>query len=177
MDSKLLNPTPIITETPSRPTFVRPLLFQIREQAAITGSTAGVITAADLAVLDAQQGFQTPTSQNVRFDNVRIRSIQIWGPDQPVSGEIPTSVGVSCNIVESDNNLTGGDGAVFRDFGTDGAFRAALNIRPNFGLRQQWFSTNSGTENSAPLFNVGALPPGDTNILLSVTVRVVCEFR
>jgi len=152
------------------------MLFSLGEHALIPGATAGVVTPRQLGFLDSSQALGIPIAVDSapRFINVRVLQISVWGPD---NNSVNDTAGVFLSIVQATANQSGGDGALFRDYGTDGAFRAALNVRPNFALRSQWFSTESNTEGNQPIFAVGTIPISEPTQAGQIIIRVVLEFR
>lgn len=181
MESKLLRASPVIPETPMRQVFERTLLFSLAEADAANQASSpavGDINVNQLAVIDARQAFSLFTVTAPRFFEMRVKSIQVWGPDR--FPEIP-STGISVTVNQSNTNEMSGDGATFRDYGTFGQNRSTLRVSPNFSQRAQWCNTGttSGGEGLLTLVQVrtAALTEFSADQAGSVIVRVVAEMR
>lgn len=179
MGSRMARPTGFVPETPMRPSFARTMLFNLRELEAAFPATMGSVTPRALGVLDARQASGAVISQAVpRFTQLRVLAIEAWGGDGAL-GTVSPATSVSITVTQAVDGVTGGDGAIFRDFGTQGAKRANVRVQPNFAQRQQWLSTLDDKEGGAYLFEVrtAELATFSEDVALEVLVRVTMEMR
>jgi len=181
MESRMVRPSGQVPETPMRPIYQRSLLFSLLEANNASGSPIGTLTPKDLAILDARQasGATNPVTTAVRFNQLRMRSIEVWGGDGNLGSEVSPSTSVSLTVTESTNNVTGGDGAIFRDFGTLGNTRANIKVIPNFAQRQEWLSTLADSEGNSFLYEVrtAQLNVFAEDVAQEILVRVVMDMR
>lgn len=181
MESRLARPSGLVPETPMRPAFTRALLFNLRELANAHGVPYGILTPRGLGVVEARQasGDANPLTQTPRFSELRVNSIEAWGGDGALGSEESPATSVSITVTQATDGLTGGDGAIFRDFGTLGASRASVKVVPNFAARQQWLSTLDDKEGGAYLFEVrtAQLTRFTEAVAQEVLVRVSVELR
>ncbi len=181
MGSRMVRPSGQVPETPMRPIYQRSMLFTLLELKNVSGSPVGTVTGKDLAILDARQasGSGNPLGTSPRFAQIRVKSIEVWGGDGNLGSDTSPSTSVSITVTQANNNVTGGDGAIFRDFGTLGNSRANVKVLPNFAQREQWLSTDADTEGNAFLFEVrtAQLAVFSEDVSQEVLVRVVIEAR
>jgi len=181
MESKMVRPSVQVPETPMRPIFPRSMLFTLLELSNASGSPIGTITPKDLAILDARQasGDTNPLGTTPRFAQLRVKSIEVWGGDGNLGSDVSPVTSVSITVTQSTNNVTGGDGAIFRDFGTLGNVRANVKVIPNFAQRQEWLSTSSDTEGNSFLYEVrtAQLNVFTEDVAQEILVRVVMDMR
>lgn len=160
-----------------RPVMVRPMLFSLAEAASVDSGTVGHITAHELGVLDARQSSGSTTVTTPRFNELRLVAVEAWGADLATS-TTGSANSLSITIVESTNNLTGGDGAVYRDYGTFGSDRPNIRVTPNLNLREQWLSTSADTEGDSAIFLIQTaqlvdfVAPGDNDVLVRATLHL-----
>jgi hypothetical protein len=150
-------------------------------QAAQAASTTGGIFSSGLGVIDNRQATESTTITSSRFLEVRVQSIEVWGLDINSGTTVQTGEnGISLRIFQSENNELGGDGAVFRDFGTNGSRRPHIKVIPNLALREQWLNTNvtatEGKEAFAAVQTAFGTDFGDTTPA-GVILRFVVQFR
>lgn len=174
MDSKLVKAHPRPVDTPARPAFTRPLLFSLFELDLGQSAFDGKITPNILANLDMHQGYGTSSSTAVRFSELRVQSIEVWGPAAAMTGRDDPK-GLAVFVVPTKDNKLAGDSGWFRTFGGDGMGRAAIKVIPNFSLRSQWLPTGSTDPVFEVLPAIGTEWPG--NKYSDVLVRVVMQVR
>jgi hypothetical protein len=146
--------------------FIRPVQG-IAQAFNATVSTAGQLSIApkDIAQLEAVQGTQTAP----RFAEVRIRRIQVWGPDQvATTGLVQSNIGLALTAPQGDNFSA-------TDFGCAGAERATVAITPNMSMREHWYDTTS-TTGIFNILNTGITSTG-VGTQAVIVLRVTCDFR
>jgi len=137
MESRLVNGSPDPTVTPDRAVFTRTLLGTTTQ---FTGSSSlASLLMAGILVYENQAATGSSSTTAARFNEGRIKRIEVWDTASNEATDTPLIVTVGSSI------QSGGDGAVFRDYGTPGERRAHVAIIPNFALRERWFSSTDTT--------------------------------
>jgi len=134
MESRLVRGDPDPTPTPDRAVFVRSLLGVYSQFA---GSASSNISASTILIYENQAATGSASTTASRFNEMRLKRIELWDTAAHETTDTPLTVTV--------NGAVGGDGAVFRDFGTPGERRAHIAVIPNFALREKWFLNSDTT--------------------------------
>jgi len=163
-----------LTVTPSRdpPSTTNNYVFTRPVQAICNAFNATVAIAGklsiapkDIAQLEGVQGGQSAP----RFSEVRVRRIQVWGPDTiGLSGTFPSNVGLALTASQGDNYSA-------TDYGCAGADRATVALTPNMSMREHWYDTTS-TSGIFNILNSGISTDG-AGTQNSIILRVTCDFR
>lgn len=155
MESRLVRGDPDPTPTPDRAVFVRSLLGLFSQFAGST--TSAQISASTILIYENQAATGSASTTASRFNEMRLKRVELWDTAANEATDTPLTLTVQTS--------GGGDGAVFRDFGTPGERRAHIAVIPNFALRQRWF-TSSDTTN---LITVAS--PGSQIVRLTLELR------
>jgi len=120
-----------------------------------TSATANTPTNITVAMITAAIPGSTDVASHFGWEQFRLMKIDAWGID-------------TNNLIINVNNPRG-DTATFTDWGTPGARRAALHIRPNFEVRSNFIATSgSGTTSFFSIASGGTT----VGVILNLTLEI-----